>query len=688
MSCPHSTKVTRVAGDPKVFKEECMYCYKTWDEPNWIEVCAVCLQGFCPEHFPIHQLSHPGHSCTVRVSRKTTSVQSSIPDDDADLQSCAKEVKIEAKVDVYDYTFSSYCHSCRQPVDLADDVSLFVKNSIEASKVTSSTWADRPSLECPHIHSIDRQSIDGLKLPDTCSKCDKSDNLWFCLSCGEVGCGRKQYDGSGGNGHAADHFKANPSHTCSVKLGTINSAEPDVFCYVCDDLVYVEGFKEKYLKQILSQVNGNDIKSEKGIREMQWEQNQSFQFSMVTEDGAKLEPAVGYRGISNLGNSCYMASVMQCALRLFHVPAHDPSSCSKEPKDCAHCQLNKLENGLFSMNDEIVELRPWMFKQVITTGHREFASFQQQDAVEFLEFFMKKFALYENVSFDLQQTIKCAECGYETTTQSKPDYLQVPLVEDSNTVDLNDMISSYFKDEFLEGSKCEKCNGQECLKKHFGLVRGPQKCLIVVITRAALKNWVPSKVNTPVTIPSGVNLEGFKEEVKKFIPNEDALNQLMMMGFDRDLCSEALKQTDNDLEAACNALLTGAVKVQSSSVVIDEASLVELLSMGFDEELARRALELTQNNKENACDILLSSPEKLFEVNAGPTDSRCAIEARSEQYELRGVISHKGPSLHCGHYIAHVKDADKWILFNDEKAVLDPSPDFTNAYIAFYEYKK
>lgn len=39
-------------------------------------------------------------------------------------------------------------------------------------------------------------------------------------------------------------------------------------------------------------------------------------------------------------------------------------------------------------------------------------------------------------------------------------------------------------------------------------------------------------------------------------PSEDAINQLTMMGFDRDAVIRALRATDNNLEAAANRLLT------------------------------------------------------------------------------------------------------------------------------------
>lgn len=43
------------------------------------------------------------------------------------------------------------------------------------------------------------------------------------------------------------------------------------------------------------------------------------------------------------------------------------------------------------------------------------------------------------------------------------------------------------------------------------------------------------------------------------------------------------------------------------------------------------------------------------------------------QYQLKAFISHKGFSVHSGHYVAHIryegKDGEEWVLFNDEKVV-------------------
>lgn len=39
------------------------------------------------------------------------------------------------------------------------------------------------------------------------------------------------------------------------------------------------------------------------------------------------------------------------------------------------------------------------------------------------------------------------------------------------------------------------------------------------------------------------------------------------------------------------------------------------------------------------------------------------------RYRLKAFISHKGHTVHSGHYVAHIRVGDEWVLFNDEKVV-------------------
>jgi len=83
---------------------------------------------------------------------------------------------------------------------------------------------------------------------------------------------------------------------------------------------------------------------------------------------------------------------------------------------------------------------------------------------------------------------------------------------------------------------------------------------------------------------------------------------------------------------------------------------------------------------ERAVEWLFSHPDDTAEDpplpgGDGTTASTPAVAGSSEmpaRYRLRAFVSHKGPSVHSGHYVAHIRTTDDdagWVLFNDEKVV-------------------
>lgn len=88
---------------------------------------------------------------------------------------------------------------------------------------------------------------------------------------------------------------------------------------------------------------------------------------------------------------------------------------------------------------------------------------------------------------------------------------------------------------------------------------------------------------------------------------------------------------------------------------------------------------------ERAVEWLFNHPDDNGEDTAPATSSSEKAPPGSSRlparYRLKAFISHKGPSVHSGHYVAHIRMprtgdamnmddvAGDWVLFNDEKVV-------------------
>ena len=172
---------------------------------------------------------------------------------------------------------------------------------------------------------------------------------------GKMFCGRRQLDGSGGNNHAIEHYQQT-KYPLAVKLGTINSKGADVYSYDEDDMV-----EDANLAVHLSHFGINMSKmekTEKTMAELEIDLNQKIgEWDRIQEVGSKLVPMYGpgYTGMRNLGNSCYMNSVMQV---LFVVPdfvkkyvenrEYYIKNSSVDPSNDFSFQLAKLGHGLLS----------------------------------------------------------------------------------------------------------------------------------------------------------------------------------------------------------------------------------------------------------------------------------------------------------------------------------------------------
>lgn len=188
-----------------------------------------------------------------------------------------------------------------------------------------------------------------------CSKCDMRENLWLNLTDGSILCGRRYFDGSGGNNHAVEHFRET-GYPLAVKLGTITPDGADVYSYDEDDMVL-----DPNLAEHLSHF-GIDMlkmqKTDKTMTELEIDMNQRIgEWELIQESAVPLKPlsGPGYTGIRNLGNSCYLNSVVQV---LFSIPDFQRKYVDKlekifqnaptDPTQDFSTQVAKLGHGLLS----------------------------------------------------------------------------------------------------------------------------------------------------------------------------------------------------------------------------------------------------------------------------------------------------------------------------------------------------
>ncbi|KAJ2157434.1 ubiquitin C-terminal hydrolase Ubp14 [Coemansia sp. RSA 552] len=773
--CEHAigARLTPPSSSTPVYKEECTQCFDDQDTPEGVDVCLTCFNGGCPAapHNHAHQHSmKSGHYLTLNI-RRTPKAQGNRSDDGDEEMRPAKltklEIKAESDSDRYEYRTFVRCWGCSGArveggLENIEPTVQAVIHAVEASKGSEiKAWADEVT-PCPHFEDFPQAPATGFGLDKMhqCSMCDKRENLWMCLTCGNVGCGRRQYDGSGGNDHAIGHYNET-GHKVSVKLGTITpEGTADAYCYACDDNKMDPELAE-HLRAFGINVEAQQ-KTEKSVAELQLDQNLKFDFSMTTADGAQLQPVAGpgLTGMRNLGNSCYLASVAQCVFgidrfrdRYFPSAADHFATCTQaRPAQCVLCQLHKLADGLWSGRYAVLEsdgegnagqqkgISPAHFKAAIAKDHYEFSTMRQQDAFEFLQHLAKQIDIVELsvaggarnptsvFDFSTEERLQCARCSKVRYTTQKASSLSLPVIkrpanaqqqDGFEPVELAECLDLMTGEETVDGYSCPNCQQPTTAVKSMKFATFP-KVLAVQVRRFELVDWVPRKLDIPVQVPLGqIELGAYRgrgiqpqEEplpedpsapaasavaVQEEPVDEEVVVQLESMGFPRVRCVKAIKKTGNSgAEAAMNWIfehmddpdidVAEQPQQQAGGAAANPEAVEQLVAMGFPKDRAEKVLVQTGNDAARALDRLLSGSDD-DDVTADDAGAAGDDSETVSEYELTGFVSHKGSSVHCGHYVASVRHGlggdSSWTFFNDAKVAVQPQPQPEQAYVLF-----
>ncbi|KAF8995923.1 hypothetical protein BDQ17DRAFT_1365068 [Cyathus striatus] len=601
--CTHLDQLARLHPpriSQSVHREECTQCFDNQDNPPGVDVCLTCFNGGCLDSNRHHAKTHvqkSGHVFTLNVKRKPKSNGQRTEDEEPPAKMKKLAIVEEREEDKYEHFTVVKCWKCDPERGLevpsaskdpkVKALTEGVMTSLSSARQSEVKAWEEEITPCEHTLMLEQFSTGHIATSGLahCASCSLTENLWLCLTCGSLGCGRQQFGGVGGNGHGLQHYE-DIKHPISVKLGTITpEGGADIYCYTCND-AKTDPDLSRHLAAFGINVQ-TLTKTEKSMTELQIEQNLQYDFSLTSEDGKALEPVFGpgLTGLSNLGNSCYMASVLQT---LFSLPAfqrrygtlaqtHFLACTQPLPADCVECQMHKIADGLLSGRyshpanyaashtatalqsppPETLHhpsptpvfqegIKPTGFKALIGKGHEEFSTMRQQDSEEFLthlitvlrrDMHKNKDRIDEDptqiFSYALEQRLQCSECGKVSYRTDNTDVLSVavPANEKGKDADgktlyedvqLMSCLENLMAPEQLEYS-CPSCaKGVEALKQT-KLASFPE-VLVIHAKKFQLVNWVPAKLDIPLILPENDELMLTEEHIGHGLqPGEEEL---------------------------------------------------------------------------------------------------------------------------------------------------------------------
>ncbi|KAK8579332.1 hypothetical protein V6N12_069658 [Hibiscus sabdariffa] len=268
----------------------------------------------------------------------------------------------------------------------------------------------------------------------------------------------------------------------------------------------------------------------------------TWQPSLLSEKRKKGPPL----GLRNLGNSCYLNSVLQCLtytppLANFCLRSKHSSSCdasaSKKPRDCPFCILEAWITR--SLTLDLTLDSPSKIQSCIKIFAEHFRFGRQEDAHEFLRYVidachntclrLKKLrrkgsegvggggggggeavngntVVKEIFGGALQSQVKCLGCGGES---NKVDEIMDISLDILNSASLKEAMHKFFQPEVLDGNnkyKCDNCKKLVAARKQLSICQAPN---ILVVQLKRFEGILGAKIDRLITFDEVLVLSSF-----------------------------------------------------------------------------------------------------------------------------------------------------------------------------------
>uniref|UniRef100_A0AAR2LI73 Ubiquitin carboxyl-terminal hydrolase n=1 Tax=Pygocentrus nattereri TaxID=42514 RepID=A0AAR2LI73_PYGNA len=428
------------SGD-RVYKSECAFSYDSPESEGGLYVCMNTFLGFGREHVERHYRK-TGQSVYMHLKRHVKEVRQMAGlaflfglELNRDFNGDDYEYEDEAKLVIFPDHYEIPLPNIEElPALVSESVTIACDAVLNAGsaykKQESDSWEEELQVS-KHARSL-RQQENGVRIPPSgwkCAKCEMRENLWLNLTDGSVLCGKWFFDGSGGNGHALEHYRET-KFPLAVKLDTITPDGADIYSFDEEEAVL-----DPHISEHLTHFGIDMLKMQRDVHCRTLPNSRASEWEVIQESNLKLKAVYGsgYTGFKNLGNSCYLSTTMQV---LFSIPEFQRAYVGNLQRIFDYSPLDPTQD--FSTQ---IGISPKMFKALVSKGHPEFSSNRQQDAHEFflhvISVVQRNSAGSENPSdvfrFIVEERVQCCQSQKVRYTQRVDYLMQLPVPMEAAT---------------------------------------------------------------------------------------------------------------------------------------------------------------------------------------------------------------------------------------------------------------